>query len=183
MFNNLYCTLSKCSRRQIDNFPYFSPENKLWYFLHIVSIWMKYQSLFSGKCKTNISKYRLLNFLPTCRMLSVTSYLRLYEIKSSFSHIQTAKAEIGLHFRTDWSWVSLPVDIFYSNRVGWFCKRTMNQTVRMCRLTFTFDFRTKNQDHFFMNITKTCLYDFNPLKPHFYIIKLGFTEVYITYFC
>ena len=29
------------------------------------------------------------------------------------------------------------------------------------------------------NITKTRLYNFDPLKPHFYIVKLGFTEVYI----
>ena len=28
-------------------------------------------------------------------------------------------------------------------------------------------------------ITKTCLYYFDPLKPHFYIVKLGFTGVYI----
>ena len=27
-------------------------------------------------------------------------------------------------------------------------------------------------------ITKTCLYNFDPLKPHFYIVKLGFTRVY-----
>ena len=27
-------------------------------------------------------------------------------------------------------------------------------------------------------ITKTCLYNFDPLKPHFYIVKLGFTGVY-----
>ena len=34
-------------------------------------------------------------------------------------------------------------------------------------------------------ITKTCLYNFDPLKPHFYIGKLGFTGVYIifSYFC
>ena len=30
-----------------------------------------------------------------------------------------------------------------------------------------------------MFITKTCLYNFDPLKPHFYIVKLGFTGVYI----
>ena len=30
-----------------------------------------------------------------------------------------------------------------------------------------------------MNITKTCLYNFDPLKPHFYIVKPGFTRVYI----
>ena len=27
-------------------------------------------------------------------------------------------------------------------------------------------------------ITKTCLYNFDPLKPHFYIVKLGFKGVY-----
>ena len=31
-------------------------------------------------------------------------------------------------------------------------------------------------------ITKTCLYNFDPLKPHFYIVKLGFTGVYIISF-
>ena len=31
------------------------------------------------------------------------------------------------------------------------------------------------------NITKTCLYNFDPLKPHFYIVKLGFIGVCITF--
>ena len=31
------------------------------------------------------------------------------------------------------------------------------------------------------DITKTWLYNFDPLKPHFYIVKLGFTGVYITF--
>ena len=31
------------------------------------------------------------------------------------------------------------------------------------------------------DITKTCLYNFDPRKPHFYIVKLGFTGVYIIY--
>ena len=30
-------------------------------------------------------------------------------------------------------------------------------------------------------IMKTYLYNFDPLKPHFFIIKLGFTGVYITF--
>ena len=30
-------------------------------------------------------------------------------------------------------------------------------------------------------ITKTCLYEVDPLKPHFYIVKLGFTGVYIIF--
>ena len=31
------------------------------------------------------------------------------------------------------------------------------------------------------HITKTCLYNFDPLKPHFYIVKLRFTRVYIIF--
>ena len=30
-------------------------------------------------------------------------------------------------------------------------------------------------------ITKTCLFNFDPLKPHFYIVKLRFTGVYIIF--
>ena len=36
------------------------------------------------------------------------------------------------------------------------------------------------QDHT-VCISKTCLYNFDPLKPHFYIVKLGFTGVYIIF--
>ena len=35
--------------------------------------------------------------------------------------------------------------------------------------------------HICVPITKTCLYNFDPLKPHFYIVKLGFTGVYIIF--
>ena len=31
------------------------------------------------------------------------------------------------------------------------------------------------------SITKTYLYNFDPLKPHFYIVKLGFTGVYVIF--
>ena len=35
---------------------------------------------------------------------------------------------------------------------------------------------------FDLQIPKTCLYNFDPpLKPHFYIVKLGFTGVYIIF--
>ena len=32
-----------------------------------------------------------------------------------------------------------------------------------------------------MIIMKTCLYNFEPLKPHFYIVKLGFAGVYVIF--
>ena len=35
--------------------------------------------------------------------------------------------------------------------------------------------------YFVWSITKTCLYNFDPLKPHFYIVKLGFTGVYVIF--
>ena len=38
---------------------------------------------------------------------------------------------------------------------------------------------TANDIFFFLIITKTRLYKADPLKPHFYIVKLGFTGVYI----
>ena len=38
---------------------------------------------------------------------------------------------------------------------------------------------TKNS--LIINITKTHLYNIDPLKPHFYIVKLGFTGVYIIF--
>ena len=31
------------------------------------------------------------------------------------------------------------------------------------------------------SIRKTCLYNFDPLKAHFYIVKLGFARVYIIF--
>ena len=31
------------------------------------------------------------------------------------------------------------------------------------------------------HITRTCLYNFDPLKPHFYIVKLGFTGVHFIF--
>ena len=35
--------------------------------------------------------------------------------------------------------------------------------------------------HMDLYITKTCLYSFDPLKPHFYTVKLGFTALYINF--
>ena len=40
--------------------------------------------------------------------------------------------------------------------------------------------RTRKTDQT-ARITETRLYNFDPLKPHFYIVKLGFTGVYIIF--
>ena len=43
------------------------------------------------------------------------------------------------------------------------------------------DISTVKNSEIRLFITKTCLYNFDPLKPHFYIVKLGFTGVYIIF--
>ena len=60
-----------------------------------------------------------------------------------------------------------------------------DQTARKCRLIWAFAVRnwpkTRCATHSRIIITKTYLYNFDPLKPHFYIVKLGFTGVYIIF--
>ena len=52
--------------------------------------------------------------------------------------------------------------------IKWFCRRTANDS-------------QPDQGLRYLHITKTCLYNFDPLKPHFYIVNLGFTRVYIIF--
>ena len=47
---------------------------------------------------------------------------------------------------------------------------------------FFFFFFSNVELHLLFYITKTYLYNFGPLKHHFYIVKLGFTGVYIIFF-
>ena len=42
-------------------------------------------------------------------------------------------------------------------------------------------FKSLNKVYKKPDITKTCLYNFDPRKPYFYIVKLGFTGVYIIF--
>ena len=44
-----------------------------------------------------------------------------------------------------------------------------------------FDSRYRSSGCVIQYIMKTRLYNFDPLKPHFYIVKLGFTGVYIIF--
>ena len=62
------------------------------------------------------------------------------------------------------SWVGLEVKLknFYAEKSTFGMQITQAQT-----------FKTV--------ITKTCLYIFDPFKPHFYIVKLRFTGVYIIF--
>ena len=54
----------------------------------------------------------------------------------------------------------------------------------MCSLNLQAIQRGKNENLCYTGwiyITKTYLYNFDPLKPHFYIAKLGFTGIYIIF--
>ena len=47
--------------------------------------------------------------------------------------------------------------------------------MRLCTVEYQLHKKTNS------GITKTCLYNLDPLKPHFYIVKLGFTGVCIIF--
>ena len=85
--------------------------------------------------------------------------------------MRTAKAQISLCI------ASLPSD------QGFPCPLTESLDIkqnhwlkRFCWQIWTWTIRIYSKKH-----TKKCLYNFDPLKPHFYIVKLGFTGVYISF--
>ena len=60
--------------------------------------------------------------------------------------------------------------------------RMKNNKMALIYLQRTKEFPVKTPDDRKVRrvyITKTCLYNVDPLKPHCYILKLGFTGVYI----
>ena len=68
-------------------------------------------------------------------------------------HMRTEKSEISLYAFTQSNQDRLYSVLYYILQNPKICKR----------------------------ITKTYLYNFDPLKPHFYIVKMGFTGVYIIF--
>ena len=58
------------------------------------------------------------------------------------------------------------------------CLRTEIAHILGC-IWSKYDLLNFSSSNFCIVITKTCLYNVDPLKPHFYIVKLGFTGVYI----
>ena len=93
-----------------------------------------------------------------------TKYAMLSMSKESLCHMWTAKKQVNMHICSEPTlWVAM-YPLLLQQITGLLCQvwfRDMG--------TFIHD-----TEH---HITKTCLYNFDPLKPHFYIIKLGFTGV------
>ena len=89
----------------------------------------------------------------------------------------TKKCWLGLHEYTGWSSTLLfahEISRNVSNRTIWHVCPTKTQIGLHIRTDWS-------ETSLFACITKTCLYNFDPLKPHLYIVKLGFTGVYLIF--
>ena len=94
--------------------------------------------------------------------------------------MQTVKAQISLCIHTEFGQdISCPTIYTTIAIIMSAENEDTGQTVHTHRLRWVIVIPFR-QGHFF-HITKTCLYKFDPLKPHFYIVKLGFTGVYIIF--
>ena len=79
--------------------------------------------------------------------------------------------------------------IFSSILQIWYVEIRISRSISESPLEFeitrgdcsTEDAKESPQSQIMAYITKTYLYNFDPLKPHFYIVKLGFTGVYISF--
>ena len=58
---------------------------------------------------------------------------------------------------------------------------SVNWSLRHIKYISTFIVHSPGNLHLQIYIAKTCLYNVDPIKPHFYIVKLGFTGVYISF--
>ena len=85
-----------------------------------------------------------------------------------------SRSEVYIAYRDSINWTALRkmYHIAYANSEG------SGESVQPRSLARTFVVRSYKHC---LYITKTCLYNFDPLKPHFYIAKLGFTGVYIIF--
>ena len=64
---------------------------------------------------------------------------------------------------------------------AWLYNIKVKLVLKMCRNYKPLPSERLNTNQTPFSITKTRLYNFDPLKPHFYIVKLGFTGVYIIF--
>ena len=89
--------------------------------------------------------------------------------KRIFRNVRPPKNQISLRIREFWSESSLSA-----------FRIAENANIFM-RTTKTLNKLRGSARWFESSITRTYLYNFDPLKPHFYIVKLGLTGVYIIF--
>ena len=77
------------------------------------------------------------------------------------------------------------LEIFFSLSKSSVFFALIGNALKSCKLVKYIWNRTKIHMTIIFNsvlfITKTCLYKYDPIEPHFYIVKLGFTGVYIIF--
>ena len=108
-------------------------------------------------------------------LLSVSETELLFE-KLTHTRMWETQIKAGLRISLVWSYLLV-------------CY-TIQRFYRMCRLQKAashtislriYAIRTGFLPKDLLNITKTRLYNVDPLKPHFYVVKLAFTGVYIIF--
>ena len=105
--------------------------------------------------------------------------------------MRTAKAQTSLHNLAVWSWPSLSAYriVGYHRMCDWRSKARMilyscaglSASMHFAHIRRYFFFGWTEPMWLIRNVTKTYLYYFDPIKPHFYIVKLGFTGVFIIF--
>ena len=78
------------------------------------------------------------------------------------------KLMFHLFSQTTWFDITCKLTICRKIQEIFFWENRKKKKISICRLLNSFH-----------SIMKTCLYNFDPFKPHFYIVKLGFTGVLI----
>ena len=92
---------------------------------------------------------------------------------------RSAASGLGLH--------CLPITFLRVSRLLWvkhvcLTSKTVYTLIGKDLLPFKRGFRCRKANRKSQNfITKTCLHNFDPLKPHFHIVKLGLAGVYIIF--
>ena len=123
-----------------------------------------------GKVRKHISKCRLLKFLRSMlKVKSLATKIRMVMVyRKTGRRLSCAhKTVIWLHHRRNVT--DSEDDRLYLNISAPYESQLSNGAKR------------RDFEPIYEVITKTCLYNFDPLKPHFYIVKLGFTGVYVIF--
>ena len=106
------------------------------------------------------------------KLVPSQQYLKWADYISFISSLSFAKEDILCDFRFDFLYVKpLPQGI-HSKRKA---------VAPLGSKFFPLSLESFSEERETFCITKTCLYNFDPLKPHFYIVKLEFTGVYIIF--
>ena len=129
-------------------------------YYNLIFLWKKNNStVYSKTCVRQ----------PPLKLTLVVDVERWLSYKGTCHVILLAKLHDMYFYKTD--------NFFHINR---YLKSVLKVAV-LHRFYCSCKFSLFGAMDYLQHIRKTCLYKFDPLKPHFYIVKLGFTGVYISF--